>query len=213
MKIIIVGGTPTALTLANLLGDEHQITIIEEDEEKAKKFANSTSALVVKGDGTDISILNEAGLTDADAIVSTSDDKTNLMICEIAKSEEVPKVIALVNEPKNEELFQKLGITQLVSAVGTNVTGIKNLLSQVGDARIVCQLGTGELQVIEATVSKGNPLVEQPPIINGAVIAAIYRSGEIMIPKSDTLVKEGDVLVIVLETQNVQKIQDFIQGK
>jgi len=213
MKIIIVGGTPTALTLANLLGDEHQITIIEEDEEKAKKFANSTSALVVKGDGTDISILNEAGLTDADAIVSTSDDKTNLMICEIAKSEEVPKVIALVNEPKNEELFQKLGITQLVSAVGTNVTGIKNLLSQVGDARIVCQLGTGELQVIEATVSKGNPLVEQPPIINGAVIAAIYRSGEIMIPKSDTMIQEGDVLVIVVETKNVQKIQDFIQGK
>lgn len=213
MKIIIIGGTPTALTLANLLGDEHEITIIEEDPENAKKIANATAALVVEGEGTDVNILNQAGITQADAVIATSDDKTNLMICEIAKNEEVKKVITLVNEPKNEELFQKLGITQLVSAVGTNVTGIKNLLKQVGDTRIIAQLGQGEMQIAEVTVTEGSSLVEQLPILSNAVIAAIYRNGEHFIPKGDTKIQVGDVLIIVVRTEDLQKIQELIQGK
>lgn len=213
MKIIIVGGTPTALTLANLMGEANEITIIEQDPDKAKQIANQTSALVVEGDGTDLNVLNEAGLLEADAVVSTSDDKSNFMICEIALTEKVKKVIALVNEPKNEELFEKLGITQLVSAVGTNVTGIKNLLSQFGDVRIISQIGEGKVQIIEAKVGKGSPLISQPTILNDASIAAIYRSGELLIPKSDTVIREGDVLVIVAKSENINKIQDIIQGK
>jgi len=213
MKIIIIGGTPTALTLANLLGDEHEITIIEENSENAKKIATATAALVVEGEGTDINILNQAGITEADAVIATSDDKTNLMICEIAKNEEVEKVITLVSEPKNEELFQKLGITQLVSAVGTNVTGIKNLLNQVGDTRIVAQLGQGEMQIAEITVTEGSSMIEQLPILNNAIIAAVYRKGEHLIPKSDTKIELGDVLIIAVRTEDLRKLQEFIQGK
>ena len=92
MKIIIVGGSATGLTLANLLGDEHDITIIERDEEIAKKIVNEISALVIQGDGTEMAVLNEAGLSETDAIITTIDDKTNLMICEIAKSEKIKKL-------------------------------------------------------------------------------------------------------------------------
>ncbi|MBU1446169.1 NAD-binding protein [Patescibacteria group bacterium] len=213
MKIIIVGGNATGLTLANLLGEEHDITIIEQDEEVAKKTANEISALVIHGDGTDMSILNEAGLKETDAIITTTDDKTNLMICEIAKSEKIEKIISLVSDPQNEELFTKLGITRLVSVVGTNVTAIKRQLSRVGDERIIAQLGEGKVQIVELNVSAKSKIVGKTPELNGARIAAIYRSGEMIIPSEDTLVEESDVVLVVVKTEDLPLIIDIIQGK
>lgn len=213
MKIIIIGGGATGLTLANLLGDEHEVTIIEKDEETAKDIATKTQALVIQGDGSDISILKEAAVSSVDAVVATADDKTNLMICEIAKSEKVQKIIALVNEPKNEELFAKLGITSLVSTVGTNITAIKRLLYQVGDVRIIAQLGEGEMQIVEMVVAEGSPLVGKPAKLEKTTLAAIYRSGELIIPQPNTLLESGDLLLVVVKTKDLPKVTDIITGQ
>lgn len=214
MKIIIVGGGETGLTLANLLGDGHDITIIEKDEPLAKEVANKTSALVIKGDATDVSILREAAISKSDAIiVVTGEDKTNLMICQIAKTEKVKKIISLVNSAKNEELFTKLGIHLLVSVVGTNVTGIKRMLYKYGDERIIAQLGAGEVQVIEQVISKDSKLVGKKAKIKNAVIAAIYKSGELIIPNEETVLEEGDVLLVAVKTKDLPKVADIITGK
>lgn len=213
MKIIIVGGDETALALANLLGDDHDITIVELNEEVARNIANEVSALVIHGDGTDMSVLNEASIGEADAVIAAVDDKTNLMICEIAKSEKVGKIISVVQDPKNEELFTKLGITHLVSVVGTNVTDIKRQLSQVGDERVIAQLGSGEVQIVELTVGPKSQIIGSPPVVNGARIAAIYRSGEMIIPKEDTPIEESDVIVVVMKTGDLPKVIDLIKGK
>lgn len=212
MKIIIIGGGTTGLTLANLLGEEHDVTIVEGDEELAKEIADKTHALVVQGDGGDISVLKEANLAEADAIISTADDKTNLMVCQIAKSEEIKRIVTLVNDPKNEELFTKLGISHLVSAVGTNVTAIKRMLYQVGDARIIAQLGQGEVQIVELIISEESPLIGKPMEIKNASIAAIYRSGELLIPKKDSFFEKGDLLVVVTKTKNLPDITNLISG-
>lgn len=212
MKIIIVGGTPTALTLANLMGEQNELTIIEQDPEKAKEIANTTSALVVEGDGSDMTVLNGAGLADCDAIVASSDDKTNLMVCEIAKSENVKKIIALVNEPKNEELFEKLGISKMVSAVGTNVTAIKQVLAEYGDERIICQIGNGKIQIFEETVKEGSKLIGQPIAMADACLVGVYRSGEIVMTKDIDVINEGDVLIVAAKTEDIPKIKKIING-
>jgi len=214
MKIIIIGGGETGLSLANILAEKHETTLIEKEQERAKEIANKTSALVVQGDGTDLSILKEAEISKADAVVVvTGDDKTNLMLCEIAKSENIKKIISLVNSPKNEELFLKLGINKLVSVVRTNVTGIKNVLYQRGEERIIAELGEGEIQIIEQKISKGSKLVGKKAKIKNAVIAAVYRSGELIIPKEDTELKEGDVLLVAVKTKDLHKVADLITGK
>lgn len=212
MKIIIVGASQTGVTLANLMGEDHDITILEVDSEKAKKLSEETAALVILGDACDLSALQEAGLSEADAVVATSDDKTNLMVCEIAKNEKIKKVVSLVNDPKKEELFTQLGITQIVSVVGTNVTEIKRLLYQVGDERIIAQLGKGEVQIIEQTVSKNSELIGQKTFVNGANIAALYRSGEIIIPHADTVIEENDVVIVVVRTEDVEKVNKLIKA-
>lgn len=213
MKIIIIGGTPTALTLANLMGEQHELIIVEQDSDKAKEISNTTSAMVVEGDGSDINVLNDAGLADSDAIVATSDDKTNLMVCEIAKSEGVKRIIALVNEPKNEELFQKLGISKVVSSVGTNVTAIKQVLSEYSGERIICQIGDGKVQIFEETIKKTSPLIGQPLAVANACIAGIYRSGEIVMSKDVDVGQEGDVLIIAAKTEDVPQITKIIKGE
>ena len=213
MRIIIVGGGTTGLILGNLLGEEHEITIIEKDEAIAKELAGKTQALVMQGDGSDITLLQEAGLKEADALIATTDDKTNLMISQIAKSEEVGKIIAIVHDPKNEELFTKLGIHLIVSSVGTNVTAIKRLLYQVGDVRVIAQLGGGEVQIVELNVSEKSPLIGQSPVLKKASIAAIYRGGEIIIPKDSTLTEKGDLLVVFVKTKDLPDITELITGE
>ncbi|MFH2027526.1 MAG: NAD-binding protein [Nanoarchaeota archaeon] len=214
MKIIIVGGGETGLTTANLLAKDHDITLIESDEKRAKDLASKTEALVVLGDGVDLSILKEAGIKKADAIVAvTNDDKTNLMICQIAKSEKVSKIISLVRSPGNDELFTKLGITSIVSSVGTSVAAIKRLLYQWGDERIIAALGKGDVQIIQQTMSKDSKLIGKKAEIKNAVVATIYRSGDLIIPKKGTILEEGDVLLVAVKTKQLQEVLNVITGK
>lgn len=214
MKIIIVGGGEIGLTTANVLASkEHDLILIESDEKRAKQVANMIDAMVIKGDGTDISVLKDAGADDADAIIAaTNDDKTNLMICEIAKSFSVKKVIARVNKSENEELFTKLGITGVVPVVGTAVTNIKNLLMESRAERIIYELGKGEVQVLAITLPKDSKLVGKPAEIKNAIIGVIYRNGDLILPRESTKLNEGDVLVLTARTESLKSIRKQIYG-
>ena len=97
--------------------------------------------------------------------------------------------------------------------VGTNVTDIKRQLSRVGDERIIAQLGEGEVQIVELTVSAKSSVIGKPPALNNARIAAIYRSGEMIIPNEDTPLRESDVVLVVVKTEDLPIIIDLIQGK
>lgn len=213
MKILIVGGGATGLTLANLFGEDHQVTITEKNAELAKDLATKTPALVIHGDGSDIEILKQANLPEIDALVATADDKTNLMVSQIAKGEGVAKIIAVVKDPKNEELFTHLGVNNIVSSVGTNVTAIKRMMYQVGDARIIAQLGEGEMQIVELNVAKESPLLGKMPELKNASIAAVYRKGELLLPNKAQSVEAGDVLLLVAKTKHLPALKDLITKK
>jgi trk system potassium uptake protein TrkA len=215
MKIIIVGGGEIGLTTANVLSTkEHDLVLIESDEKRAKQIANMIDALVIKGDGTDISILKDAGAEDADAIVAAAaDDKTNLMICEIAKSLGIKRIVARVNKSENEELFTKLGIAGVVPIVSVAVTTIKNLLMAGQAERVIYELGRGEVQVVAITIPKGSHFVGRPADIKNAIIGVIYRNGELIIPKHGTTIHEEDVLVLTARTDHLRKITKEIYGR
>lgn len=215
MKIIIVGGGEIGLTTANVLSTkEHDIVLIESDDKRAKQVANSIDAMVIKGDGTDIATLKDAGAGEADAIVAaTNDDKTNLMVCEIAKSLNMKKIISRVNKSENEELFTKLGITGIVPTVGIAVTSIKNLVIGSQTERVIYELGKGEVQVMAITIPKEGIIVGKSAEINGAIIGVIYRDGELILPKESTKLKEGDVIVLTARTSDIQSVRKQIYGR
>ncbi len=214
MKIILVGGGEVGLTTANVLSTkEHDLVLIESDEKRAKQVANSIDALVIHGDGTDLATLKDAGANDADAIAAvTDDDKTNLMVCEIAKSLDVKKIIARVNKSENEELFTKLGITGVVPTVGLAVTKINNLLTELRSERIIYKFGKGDVQVLAITIPKESKLVGKPAEIKNSIVGVIYRDGEMMLPKESTKIKEEDVIVLTAKTKNLKSIRNQIYG-
>ncbi|MBD3313075.1 hypothetical protein GF345_01400 [Candidatus Woesearchaeota archaeon] len=135
MKVIIVGGGDTGIALSNLLSDAEKVIIIEKDEEVANAIANKTSAVVIHGDATDLSVLKEAGIEEVDAlIVTTGDDKVNLMVSEHSKNDGVNRIIAMVNSLQNEELFSKVGVTSIVSVVAAKANSIKRALDNSSEA-------------------------------------------------------------------------------
>ncbi|MBW2980842.1 NAD-binding protein [Candidatus Woesearchaeota archaeon] len=215
MKVVIVGAGESGRTLANMLSSENQeVSLIEKEEKIAEDTAKEIDALVIKGDATEYSILKDAGIEKADAVIAlTDDDKTNLMVCEIAKSSKITKILSRVNSPKNEELFTKLGITSVVPLVSLEITKIKNML-EPGRERVIAELGEGDVQVIEATLGEKSRLIGRDEAsIKGAVIGAIYREGDIVIPEKGAKLKEGDVLVIIAKSKGIDKITKLISGE
>ena len=121
MKLIIVGGGKVAYYLVNALEKTHEITIIEEDEEVARKAANHLFVSVVHGDGTTLDVLTSADCERADMFVAvTGKDEVNLVACQVAKKYyHVPMTIARVNNPKNLDVMNRFGVDRVYS--GTKI--------------------------------------------------------------------------------------------
>jgi trk system potassium uptake protein TrkA len=207
MKIIIIGGSETSIRLAKLLSDIEEITIIEKDEEKAKELSNTTEALIIHGDGTDISVLQDAEIEKADVILPlTGDDKTNLMISVIAKSEGAKKIIPTVNRPDNEDLFPKIGIDTYISVVGAKVSSIKQSLYVYGNTRVIGQIEQGEVQIIEVPITKESHLNGKQPDLKKEVVYGVYREGHFISGKDKEPLQEGDIFLLFVKTKDIQSI-------
>jgi len=209
LKIVIVGGTETGTALSNTLSSKkHEVILIERNEEKAKALSRKLDALIICGDGTNVEVLREAGVPDCDAIVvCTGHDNDNLMICTIARSMGVPKIIPLVNDPRDEQLFTRLGVKLLVPVVETTVTALLELLYRKGEERVIDILGKGEVEIIQLTLSDSSKLVGRAPSeLKNAVICVVERDGELIVPKNGFKLKTGDFLTISVKTEDINEL-------
>ncbi|MBT7902967.1 TrkA family potassium uptake protein [Candidatus Woesearchaeota archaeon] len=214
MKVIISGAGQIGKTIASVLtAEKYDVVIVEIVEDTAKEIANNSTALVIHGDASDMSILKQAGIETCDAIIAaTGDDKTNVMICEIAKESEVAKIIARVNTAGNEELFNKMEVSA-VSSVSSVVSAIKRNLTDLREEKTILTLGKGDVQVITITVGNNSKAIDMTPaVIKSAIIGAIYRNSDLIIPKPDTQIKEGDLLIITLKSKDLPKIKKLLLG-
>lgn len=214
LNIIIAGGGNVGVNLTKVLAKErHKITLIEKDTEIAKEIALDTDALIIKGDASDMITLRDTGIDKCDAIVAaTQDDKTNMMVCEIAKSIGVPRIIARVNEPGNEELFVKLGIQSIIPTTQIAITSITNVLLDAGE-RIVAQISDGKAQIIEVVVPTTSSIRGSTGTrINGALLGSIYRNGSVIIADNDTKLEAGDVALFITKTESIPRLLKLVKG-
>jgi trk system potassium uptake protein TrkA len=129
MYILVVGGGKVGYYLTKTLVNEgYEILLIEKNPRKVATYGERFGSIVVEGDGAELATLVAAGAARADVVVAvTGDDEDNLVVCQTAKRLfNVPRTIARVNNPKNEEIFKKLGIDVTVSS--TNI--ILNIIEQ-----------------------------------------------------------------------------------
>ncbi len=215
LRIIIAGAGNVGVNLTKVLSkEEHKVTLIERNTEIAKEIALDIDALVLKGDASNMVMLEDAGIEKCDAIVAaTQDDKTNMMICEIAKSIGVPRIVARVNEPGNEELFVKLGIQSIVPITQIAVTSITNVLLGAGE-RVIAQISDGKAQILELVIPENSDVVNSVGTrVNGALLGSIYRNGTVIIADKDTRLESGDVALFITRTETVPRLIKLVKGE
>ncbi|MEM1352483.1 MAG: Trk system potassium transporter TrkA [Pseudomonadota bacterium] len=218
-RIVLVGGGNVGLAVAQEL--EHRkvrvrTKVIEKSRKCAERAAESLErTIVLNGDGLDASLLNEAGISRADAMLSiTDDDKTNMLACVRAKAEGCPYTIALINDPTLVPLMGPLGIDAYINPRATTVSSILRHIRH-GRVRAVYSIGDAEAEVIEAEVLSTSPLagnkiadVEFP---EGVLVGAIRKGKEVTRPRGDTRIDEGDVVAIFAMATDVPEVERLMQ--
>ncbi|MFH1259862.1 MAG: NAD-binding protein [Elusimicrobiota bacterium] len=216
MYIVIVGAGKVGYNLAKLLlKGEHEVSVIEKSKERYSTVVDDLGEAVIYGDGVESTVLKEAGANRADVLVAvTGDDEDNLVICQMAKVMFlVPRTIARINDPENEDIFTGLGIDATVSSTMI----INSLIEQKVDATLIMPLLTlngGNIEVVQAEMSGSsalaNKLVSQIKLPPDCILIAVLRANEIIIPRGDTLLKANDVIISLVKKENEKALYDLL---
>jgi len=219
MKIIVIGGARIVYFLCRtFVSKGHHVILVNRDREECGHLARRLKATVVYGDGSDPQVLAEAGAEGADAVLAvTPNDEDNLVICEIATRRfHVPRTLALVNDPDNEEVFKELSDTTAFST--THI--LANLIEQRAGFEEITNLlpvGEGKINVTEVTLRADAPVVEKAlkdiPLPENALITGILRNGEAIIPRGPTVLHAGDRLILMTLPANHGQVLKSLLGE
>jgi len=212
LRIVIVGGGRVGALLATLLrAEKHQVTIIESDRERALKLADMLpDVLVVNGDGSSVHILRDAGTDLADIFVTvTGNDSLNYVSSQVAKKTlHVPKVIARINDPANENNFVRAGIDKLVT---TTKATAGEILSEISGGKTLLPLAGVRFEILYAVLGDKSPMtgkrVYKCGLPRKAWIISINRLGEPMVPDERTILKSGDLITVLTPLELSEKVK------
>lgn len=203
MKVIIIGGGQVGAYIANLLlGNNHQVIVIENRESVFSKLKNDLpKESVFFGSGTDPNVLESCGIKDADVVASVSGaDETNLVVSTIAKFEfNVPRVIARVNNPQNAWLFNismgvDVGINQadIMAHIAVQEMDLKNILT-------LMKINHGNNSIIQIKVDDNSKAisktVKELDLPEKALLIAVLRGDEVLVPRGNTIILSGDEIL------------------
>jgi trk system potassium uptake protein TrkA len=213
MYVIIVGGGQLGYSLTKLLIKEgHEVLLVEKNPSRHAQLTEELGESILLGDGSELSTLMDMGTNRADVLVAvTGKDQDNLVICQMAKILYlIPKTIAKVNDPKNEELFQTLGVDATVS--GTRI--IASLIEEKIDAGMIIPIldfKGGNVEIFKTELSSDSPLVDKKisklKLPDDCNIIAALRGDEVIIPRGDTVLKQGDALIILIGKQGKESFK------
>ncbi|CAN5272827.1 MAG: TrkA family potassium uptake protein [Chloroflexia bacterium] len=216
MYIIVVGGGKVGYYLTKtLLVEGHEVLLIERDRHKVEVYGERLGSVVLAGDGAEAAVLSEAGAQRADVVIAvTGEDEDNLVVCQMSKAKfHVPRAIARVNNPKNEVLFQRLGIDVTVSQTEHILKLIEQKIPEKSFVHLL-NLRHDELAIVEAHVSEGSPVAHkrvanvQFPV--HCVIAAIIRGPDPVIALPNTEILPGDELIIVTHSNEEEDLRQML---
>ncbi len=216
MYVIIVGGGKVGFNLANtMLLEDYEVLLIEKDNQKCQKFDDMLGSITINGDGAEVSVLQQAGAGRAEVVIAaTGGDEDNLIVCQIAKKRfGVSKTIARVNNPKNEALFQRLGVDATVSQTSVILSMIEQLIPERKFLHLM-NLKQPEIAIVEVGVSADSPVVgkmlHEIQLPSDCVFSAITRGTELIIPTGNTMIHSGDQVVAVTRQESEAPLRQLL---
>ncbi len=200
-NIMILGGSRIGLRAARDLGDQHYVKLVESDREKCYKISNALdNALVINGDGSNVELLAQEGLSKMDAFVAvTGNSETNILSCLLAKSMGVKKTIAEVENIDYIPLAENIGIDTIINKKLITASRIFRFTMSTEVTSIKCLTGT-DAEVMEF-IAKPESSITKEKLKNinfpeSAIIGGVIRNESGIIANGNTVIKPGDHVVV-----------------
>ncbi|WP_094227807.1 Trk system potassium transporter TrkA [Methanolobus psychrotolerans] len=208
-KVMIIGGGIVGFYLARMVAkSEFDLKIIESDKERSIAIAEELpEVLVLNGDGTDINLLKDEGVSEMDVVISvTNSDEKNLLCSLLAKQLGVKKVIARADRSDYVSLFEMVGVDSAVSPRQATVNEVLKLTFGHGVESITTIEGE-KAEIIEYTASKKSKIVGKPlknvKFPSGAIVSMVVHKDNTVVPRGEYVIEEGDrVVVFSLQSAN-----------
>ena len=205
MYVIIAGGGKVGWNLAReLIGRSNEVTLLENRRSRYLTIEQELEHAVQYGDATELWVLERAGIQRADLVIAvTGDDEDNMLICQMAKEKYLcERIIARVNNPRNRQWFELLGIQPSVSATDLILRLIEHEVPSYGLVHLL-DLRDEQLEIIEVEVVETAPaagkMVSEVTLPEGSLIISVLRGGTGFVPKADTVIEAGDEVLLVLD--------------
>jgi len=218
MYFVVAGGGEVGYHLSKaLLESGHEVMIIERDRRRALWIEEQLGSVVINAPADEGKYQIQAGCQRADAVLAvTGDDEDNLIISQLAKLKcGASRVIARVNNPKNEIVFKAMGIDETLSSTRVLMGVIEQELPTGGFMPLM-PLTRSDLEIVEAEIALGSPAadreVEAVGLPAGAHIGAIVRKGQILHAHRDTKLEVGDRIIVFAPTVAEQEVRKALFG-
>ncbi len=219
-RVLVVGGGKVGTYLASLLlADGHHVKVIEGRREEFLRLQENLPAEVhVQGNGTDPSVLEAAGIRQADVVAAVSRaDETNLVITSLARFEfNVPRTIARVNNPRNAWLFTpEMGVDVALNQADLMAHLIAEEMS-LGDMITLLKLRRGQYSLVgnrvDPSAAAAGKALKEIDLPHECVLAAIIRGGELIIPRGETVLQPDDEVLALVHISQLDRLASLLRG-
>jgi trk system potassium uptake protein TrkA len=209
MYVIIVGGGKVGFHLAReLVEDGHEVLVIEENQAIVTRINSDLGDIAIEGDGCEVAVMEQAGMARADMVIAvTGDDEDNLVVCQVAKKRfNVPRTVARINDPRNEDIFKVLGIDVTVSATAAIMAQIEEELPSHRLIHLLTLRGS-DLEIVDIEIPDNAAVVgrkvKELLLPHQTIMVLIYdRDGVPRVPTGETTVRGGDEIVLVTRKES-----------
>jgi len=217
-KVMILGGGKTGLYLASKLSEfGASVKIIEKEKSRCQYLSSHLDdVLVLHGDATDMTLLEEENIDEMDAVVTaTGFDEENLLLALVAKQRGVEDVIAKISRESYSSLIESMGIDMALNPLDMTASHILRFIQ--GSKRVISsQLIQGQAEMIEIIADDHMRLANRPienlDLPEGVIIAAIHRGSDVIIPDDDTEIIKDDKVIIICLLSEIPELEKFIRA-
>jgi len=219
MKVAIAGGGSVGTAIAaDLHRNGHDVLLIEKEPELVERLRPTLDITWVAADACEVASLDAAGFGQVDvAVAATGDDEDNLVISLLAKQEfAVPRVVARVNHPKNQWLFNESWGVDVSVSTPLLMTALVEEAVSVGSLVRLLQFGGGTAHLVEVTLADSSPAqgitLADLALPRSATVVAVVRGDHLVVPRGDTVLDAGDEVLVLVTGDAEEEVQRLLVG-
>ncbi len=218
MFILVIGCSEVGYHLTKaLLASGHEVVVVEQNHVRCELLNEELGSVALQGDGTDQQTLRKGGADRADVLIAATDrDETNLVACQMAKHVfQTSRTMALIKDPKNEPIFQILGVDVVVNSTHLILESLEERIPGRPLLRLM-NLRSSSMELVSITIPHDAGLVgkrlgevELPP---RNFISLVVKASRVEPPSADLLLEAEDEIIAVTPSGGEQILYDILTG-